>query len=531
MKVLSKHRAFQSVSVGMSDLAKLVGTTYGPHGGIVAVDKKGKPFVTTDGSALVNEVRFQGAERLGAGLIRAATKVVDDQVGDGTTTTVILANALVSAAGMLYSRDWNPTALAQDIRGYLPAVESLVRAMVLHPDSDTLRQVALMSSHGDDLISSTVVDAVTRVGETGTVLVQAGDGTGIDVENRDGLVLTVGWASHGMGKGDGTPRDLEGPLVAVVADPLSSFEDVRTMMEESSQWPGRGLVLFCPSITNDALTTLLINDHKEVIPCLAVAYKHPSPGVTREWLEDIATVTNAELVSKDTGHDVKNFQSQWLGSARKITVGKDKTTILSYPDDAVQERIGHRVNDLLRRAESSTSDYDRDKYRERAGAIDGGLTILRVGGHTTMEAQDRRSRTEDALRAVQQALQSGLVPGAGRAFHFVSVQPELQDTPGGRVLSRALQEPLRVLCERSGVPLGSLDIPQEDPWVGWCPVRKSVGSLWEAPAVVDPLNVVLAVFRAAVSVACETIKTGVVLTSKNRLINLGRVPPGGKSPY
>ncbi len=512
MKVIEGKRALVTLTRGMSELAKLVSVTYGPHGAKVAVVKKGRALVTTDGSSLARETRFQGYERLGVSLVRSATSVVDGSAGDGTSTTILLANALVREALDHYSpRTWNPRLLVQELRSYLPSVESLITDIAREPDEGVLRRVAEMSSHGDDTVVEAVVPAVLRVGETGTVLIQPGDGVGIEADYRDGLVLDVGWAAHAMGRGDGVDRVFEGPIVAVVNHPLFSFEDVRTLMEESSQWPGRGLVLFCPKLAGDALATMVMNDAKGVLPCIAVTYSSPSLYETRDWLEDVAAVANCLMVDPLAGDDVRNFKAEWLGSARKITVGKHRTEILSYPDS--EDRIGVRVGELIRRANNTSSDFDRDRYRARAAAMDGGLCILKVGGYTNVEAVERRSRTEDALHAVRETLTSGVVPGAGRAFHFASMHPDLRGSLGGRVLARALEEPLRVLCARAGVSFDSLPSMSvwADPWTGWCPVRGVVTDFWKPPAVVDPLGVVLGSLRAAVSVACEVMLTEVVL--------------------
>lgn len=510
MKVLEGKQALVTLARGMTELSRLVATTYGPNGSKVAVNKNGRVLVTTDGSALAHEVRFRDLHRLGASLVRGASTKVDRASGDGTSTTILLTGALLEAALDHYSpRTWNPVAIARDIQGFLPAVEELLQHMCIAPNEALLGRVAEMASHGDRMVSEHVVNAVLRVGEDGTVLIRAGDGVGIEMDHREGLVLDVGWAAHAMGKGDGTPREMEGPMVAVVDYPLSSFDDVRTIMEEASQWPGRGLVLFCPKLTGDALTTLILNDAKGVLPCTAVTYFSPSLYDTREWLEDVATVTNAYTVGSDRGDNHHEFKAEWLGSARRITVGRDKTEIHAYPDAG--DRVSARVAELHRRAVESTSDYDHDRYRERGAAMAGGLCTLKVGGYTNSEAQDRRSRVEDSLHAVQETLRTGVVPGAGRALHFVSTMPELQETLGGQVLARALEEPLRVLCARSETSFPTLNLPSDDPWVGWCPVRRKVTDFRESPAVVDPLGVVLASLRAAVSVACTTITTEVVL--------------------
>ena len=510
MKVLEGKQALVTLARGMTELSRLVATTYGPNGSKVAVSKNGRVLVTTDGSALAHEVRFRDLHRLGASMVRSASTKVDRDSGDGTSTTILLTGALLEAALDHYApRTWDPVAMASDIQGFLPAVEDLLQHMCWAPDEAILKRVAEMASHGDRMVSEHVVNAALRVGEDGTVLIRAGDGVGIEMDHREGLVLDVGWAAHAMGKGDGAPREMEGPMVAVVNHPLSSFEDVRTIMEEASQWPGRGLVLFCPKLTGDALTTLILNDAKGVLPCIAVAYFSPSLYDTHEWLEDVATVTNAYTVCSDRGDNHQEFKTEWLGSARRIVVGRDRTEIHAYPDAG--DRVSARVAELHRRAVESTSDYDHDRYRERGAAMAGGLCTLKVGGYTNSEAQDRRSKVEDSLHAVQETLRTGVIPGAGRALHFVSTMPELQGTLGGQVLARALEEPLRVLCARSETSYATLSLPSDDPWVGWCPVRRKIVDFKSDPAVVDPLGVVLGSLRAAVSVACTTITTSVVL--------------------
>lgn len=511
MKVLEGKKALVALTRGVVELSRLVATTYGPNGSKVLVHKNGHVLLTTDGSALAHETRFQGIHRLGAALVRGASSKVDQGLGDGTSTAILLTGALLEAAIDHYSpRTWDPVGMVRDIQAYLPEVEGVLSQMCRPPDESVLRRVAFMASHGDDMIADCVLDAALRVGEDGTVLIRAGDGVGIEMDHREGLVLDVGWCSHAMGKGDGTPREMEGPMVAVVNHPLKTFEDVRSLMEEASQWPGRGLVLFCPMITGDALTTLILNDAKGVLPCVAVSYFNPSKEDTLDWLGDVATVTQATTVDPSRGDPHREFKVEWLGSARRIVVGRDKTEIHGYPD--ARERVSARVAELHRRAVESTSDYDHDRYRERGAALAGGLCTLKVGGHTTSEAQDRRSRVEDALHAVQETLRSGVVPGAGRALHFVSTMPELQETMGGRVLARAMEEPLRVLSSRSNTSFPTLSLPVDDPWVGWCPVRRKMGDFWEAPAVVDPLGVVMGSLRAAVSVAVTTITTEAVLT-------------------
>ena len=507
--ILSGRRALSVLARGMREVAQLVATTYGPNGAKVMVSRCGKPVMTTDGSSLARELKFRGLERIGVALSRSASSKVDEGTGDGTSTALILASAIVDAAMDTYaSRTWNPVDMARDIEGILPLVLELVESLSQPPGLGVLHRVALMASHGDDLVAETVVEAIQRVGEKGTVLITPGEGTGIETEYREGLVLDTGWASHTLGMADGAPHDMEGPMIAVVDARLSSFEDVRTMMEESSQWRGRDLVLFCRDVVDTALDTLLFNVGKRTVLCMAVAFRGPD---ARDHLEDIAAATNTRVVNPALGDDLKNFQAAWLGSARRIKVGRDRTEIVSYPD--ASERIVTRVKELNILARGTSSDYDRDRYHERAAALDGGLCILKVGGYTETEGRERRFRVEDTLHAAREVLRTGVVPGAGRALHFVSQQPSLNLTPGGQVMARALEEPMRVLCARSGVDFGTLVLSCDMPWWGWCPVRMQIVDFEQDPIVADPTGVVLAALRTAVSVAMEVIQTEVVITA------------------
>jgi chaperonin GroEL len=500
--------ALKALADGMREVAQLAATTYGPRGSKVMVSRGGKPLVTTDGSALSRELRVRGLDRVGIALSRVAATKVDDLVGDGTTTTLLLASALVDAALDTYSsRDWNPVLMVRDLEGLVPLVVEMVEAMSVPPGVDFLKEVARMTSHGDDLVAEVVTEAVQRVGENGTILVYAGEGVGIEVENRDGLVLDVGWSAHFFGRmNNWAPYVLEGPMVAVVDGKLSSFNDIQTLLEKGSSIQGRNLVLFCRDLVDGAMETVAYNFGEA--QCLAVAFRGPDG---EGHLGDVAAVTGAHIVDARRGDDLKHFQREWLGSARKITVEKDRTEILSYPD--VEEGVAARVRELLRLAETSPHTYDQDRYKERAAALDGGLCILKVGGYTESEARERRSRVEDTLRATQEVLRSGVVPGAGRALHFVSQQPSLTMTPGGRVLKRTLEEPLRVLARKSGVSFGTLSVPDDSPWIGWCPVRGELENFRQPPYVVDPTGVVVNALKAAVSVAVEVLRTEVLVTT------------------
>jgi chaperonin GroEL len=516
--VLDQQRAWELLSSGAHEVARVVSKTFGPAGGKVMIEKAGSVLVTTDGAALTRETQLDGAKRLGATLIRSAAIKTDEQVGDGTSTTVILADALIREIGKRACvHGWDPVCTVAQIREAHLEAEGQIQHMSRLADRECLDRIALMASHEDPLIAEKVVEAVLAVGEGGSVVISPYEGTGIVLEQKAGLYLNQGWTSFDMAPADGsTEREMDGPLVAVFRQGLRRVGDIATAMEQASQWPGRGLVVFAPSIQGDALKTLLVNDKKGVLSCVGVEYSGSSADLD-DWLEDISAVTNSMIVDTGTGMSPEKFEGSWLGSARRVTLTREHTLVVSYLDGDIPQKIDLRVAQLRARAEVSPYPYEKAKLTERASAIDGGLCTLRIGGLTKQEGQDRRSRVEDALKAVQTCLRGGVVPGAGYALFRACVW--LPQTEGGVILDRALMSVLGTLASRAGaepqtVFREGMEVTLYDPdgWYGWDPLLGDWRDFWvTAPRIVDPTEVVLAALRNAVSVACQIALCGVVL--------------------
>jgi len=518
--VLNQRKVWALLSRGVLEVARVVERTYGPAGGKVMVEKNRSVLVTTDGAALTREAQLGGSKRLGAALVRSAAIETEKQVGDGTSTTVLLTGALVREIGKrAVALDWNPVETVREIREAFEVAEASIRSLSRETDRESLDRVARMASHGDSLVSEPVVDAVLAVGEEGSVVISPYEGTGIVLEQKEGLYLEQGWASFAMCPA-GIEREFDGPLVVVFRKELRRVSDVASAMEAASQWPGRGLVVFAPKVYGEALATLLLNDREGVLSSAAVEYSG-SPADTVDWLEDLATVTNATVVDPAIGFDVENFEAPWLGYARKITLKKDSTLLVSYMDEEILGKIDLRVASLKARAEASPYPYERDRLTERASALDGGLCTIRVGGFTKQEGQDRRSRVEDALRAVQTALRGGVVPGAGQAYFAAS--RDLPPTEGGRILGVALRSILGVLGRRGGTEPAILLSNREryaeafsSRWFGYDPVEKTWRDLYDAPRIVDPTEVAVVALRNAVSVACQIALCGAEMKSRKR---------------
>lgn len=515
--ILDSQEVWRLLSQGVHEVAKVVARTYGPHGGKIAVRKpSGSVLVTTDGASLTREIQLRGPKNLGASMVRSAAIKTEEQVGDGTSTTVLLTDALLREIALVScTPDFNPVALVNQIHEALEAAHTSVLELSRKADMEDLLRVARMASHEDEDIAKAVVDAVMDVGEKGSVVISAYEGVDIVSEHREGLVLSQGWASSEMASSESHERVMDGPLVAVFKAPLKKMADIASAMEQASQWPGRGLVVFAPQIYGEALSTLIVNDKKGVLSCAAVTYSG-SPADLDDWLQDIASITNAKVVDPGVGDAFQDFKSEWLGYARKVTLTRETTTVISYMDGEILRRVDERIDHLRARAEATEFPFDRDRLTERASALDGGLVTLKVGGHTKHEAQDRRSRVEDTLRAVQTCLRSGVVPGAGMALFHASLW--VPETKGGEVLARALRSIVGVLAWRAGLEPNVIiaqafeaTIYDMRGWSGFDPVKREWRPFDEDPRIVDPTEVVLVAVRNAVSIAVQIALCGGIL--------------------
>ena len=463
MRIILADKATNYLRKGIREAGELVRVTYGPTGGTVVLGKRGKVITTADGSTALRSLK----NRMGTGFdLSLATAIgVEDKWGDGTSTTAILSQAIVEAGLATHGHGLDA---ALEVEREWPQSRESLCAMSVMPNEENLWSVGMRASKGDEEIVEALVKAVSEVGVYGTVVLERGFGLGIETQITDGMRINEKWASCHFAS-DGEDTSLEGPLVAVCRGHLLKFEDIAPILEEASQWPGRPIAVFAEGVRGVALDTMIQNHTKKVLNLLAIEYRGNPKGV-RDWLDDIASVTNATIYDRSF---MGSYQSEWLGSARKISVSHKGTVITPYRTPEVSERIEKRISILSQLAEGTDHDFDRDQYNRRAAEMDGGLCIVKIGGITDLEAIERRSRTEDTLHALNAALTTGVVPGAGVA---------LTQCGSGAILSKALAVPRKILKDA------------EDP--GW-----------------DPLGVVLGCSEAAVSLALQVLRTGAVLTS------------------
>lgn len=505
-KVKVVHGARQSLVQGGRELSKAVGVTYGPRGGTVMLDRAAGLLSTKDGAAVSWELNPEHPlHRLGTQVVQQALHKVSQEVGDGTSTTAILIGALLEEGNKLITGGHDPASLQREMSsfcefGLVPVLEALVKEAT----RNDVRRVALSSSNGDSEMADAILSAFDKVGSNGMVVVEDGHSRGIEVTQKQGLEIDRGWESSDFCPSGETHATQEIALVAIVDSTLTKAEDVVSILETASQFP-HPLLVVSKGLYAEALTTVLMNRDK--VPAVAVR----CPGHVehmRDHLEDIAALSGAMIYSPS----LESFGEDHLGSFQKVTVGKEFARFVAFPDK-LEEVIGH-VSKLQRRAETTPSTFDRDRLLERSAMLTDGLCTLKVGASTGTEIKERKGRLEDALRASKLAVDAGVVPGASMSYLKISQILEHADTPGEKMLSRALRAPtcqlLRNAGKEPGVVFRTLSgIPFED-WVGWDLESESLRGLEEF--AVDSFQVVREVIETAVSAA------GTLLTAEIALV-------------
>lgn len=509
--------------LGAKKLARAVAVTHGPAGRTVALARQNGLLSTKDGVSVAREITLEDpVENLGAQILKNACIKVGDTMGDGTTSVAVLASALLEVCHKQVVGGISPLEIAKSLQEASIAACDIVRDLSIKIASRALlERVAFLASNGDDEIARPLAEACLAIGKDGTITIENGHSTEIDLELKNGMEIARGVAHLDFLR-DATERVVEGALVAVVGAKLQSMEDVRELMESASQWPQNQLVIFVEDIHGEALTTMVLNDAKDTVKCCAIRAPGYGPG-KQEHLKDIAALCNAQYIDPVAGMDFrKAFNSEWFGSLRKLTV-KTQSSVLEGYEDAEQV-ISTRLRELDHALTHASSEYDKDRLRERAAKLAGGLCILRIGGATELEIKERRGRVEDALGSVRAALRSGVVPGGGAAYLTAS-EGLLFDPPsiGWHVLGEALKEPFASLVRNAGLEpailleqVGRARDENNDDWIGWEALTDSIRNLYDDPAILDPLDVVVAVIQTAVSSVAVLLTAEVSITRSRR---------------
>jgi chaperonin GroEL len=525
--------ARKSLELGVDAVANAVKVTLGPKGRYVVLDKKfGAPTITNDGVTIAREIEVEDVfENQGAQLVREVATATNDVAGDGTTTATVLAQAIVRQGLKNVAAGANPLALK---RGIEKAVDQVVAHIASQAKAvsgkDQIARVATISA-GDDDIGDVIADAIEKVGKDGVVNVEEGQTFGMDLEFTEGMQFDKGYISPYMVTDqDRMEAVLEDPYILIANQKIGSVRDVLPVLEQVIQ-SGKTILIIAEDVEGESLATLVVNKLRGTFT--GVAVKAPGFGDRRKrMLEDIAILTNAEVITEELGLKLENTEVKQLGRARRVVVTKDTTTIVDGAGEA--GAIKGRINQIKAEIENTDSDFDREKLQERLAKLSGGVAVVKVGAATETEMKEKKHRVEDALQATRAALEEGIVPGGGvallQAFSAVKVDEIEEDDQktGARIVLRALEEPLRQLAENAGLE-GSVvvnDVRKAKKGQGLNAATNEIVDL-VAAGVIDPAMVTRSALQNAASIAKNILTTEAIVAEVPEKEGGGGMPGGG----
>jgi chaperonin GroEL len=510
--------ARKALEAGVDAVANAVRVTLGPKGRYVVLDKKfGAPTITNDGVTIAREIEVEDVfENQGAQLVREVATATNDVAGDGTTTATVLAQAIVRQGMKNVAAGANPLALK---RGIEKAVDEVVANIASQSKEvsgkDQIARVATISA-GDEAIGDVIADAIEKVGKDGVVNVEEGQTLGMDLEFTEGMQFDKGYISPYMVTDqDRMEAILDDPYILIANQKIGSVRDVLPVLEQVIQ-SGKPLLIIAEDVEGESLATLVVNKLRGTFT--GVAVKAPGFGDRRKrMLEDIAILTNAEVITEEMGLKLENTQLSQLGRARRVVVAKDTTTIVDGAGDTAA--IKGRISQIKNEIENTDSDFDREKLQERLAKLSGGVAVVKVGAATETEMKEKKHRVEDALQATRAALEEGIVPGGGVALLQASsavsvdgVDGDEDERTGARIVLRALEEPLRQLAENAGLE-GSVvvnDVRKAKKGQGLNAASNEIVDL-VAAGIIDPAMVTRSALQNAASIAKNILTTEAIV--------------------
>lgn len=454
-----KHgeEARKALQKGVDTLADTVKITLGPKGRNVVLDKKyGAPLITNDGVTIAKEIELEDAfENMGAQLVKEVSTRTNDVAGDGTTTAVILAQAMIDEGLKNVAAGANPVILKKGISGAVNvAVDELKKISKPVSDKNSIGQVASISA-GDENVGNLISEAMEKVGKDGVITIEESKTMKTELTTVEGMQFDRGYASAYMVTNtDKMEAVLESPLILITDKKISSIQEILPIIEPIAQ-QGQRLLIIAEDVEGDALAALVVNKLKGVFNCVAV--KAPGFGDRRKaMLEDIAALTGGTVISSDLGYEFKDVTPDMLGRAATVKVDKDNTTIVGGAGDA--SAIEARKQAIKSQIEATTSDYDKEKLQERLAKLSGGVAVINVGAATEIEMKEKKLRIEDALNATKAAVQEGIVPGGGIALiSTIKVLEKYVETltgdekTGAQIVLKAVQAPLKQIALNAGL--------------------------------------------------------------------------------
>ncbi len=534
-KLTYSEDARKSLRTGIDILADAVKITLGPKGRNVVLDKSfGPPQVCSDGVTIAKEIELPDSfENMGAQLLKEAATKTNDAAGDGTTTSVVLAQAIITDGFKNVTAGTNPMAIKRGIERAVNAVVAEVQGMAQSVETrERIGQVASLSAH-EEAIGETIAEAMEKVGKDGVITVEESKGLSDEIEYVEGMQVDRGYISpYFITNPDRMESVLEDPTIIITDKKISAVADMLPALEKLLQVGRKNVVIVSEDVDGEALATIVVNKLRGTLNALAV--KAPGFGDRRKaMLEDIAILTGGTVISEETGRKLDSATLEDFGQARRVSATKDETTIVEGrgSEDAIQARI----TQIKAQIEDTTSEFDREKLQERMAKLSGGVAVIKVGAATEIELKERKARVEDALSATRSAVEEGIVPGGGvalvraqRALENLSDMPA-DEKVGVDIIRRSLEQPLKLIVENAGfegaVVLNQVKQQADD--YGYDAEVGEYGPMLER-GIVDPAKVTRSALQNAASVAA------MVLTTESMISEIPQdrpampaMPPGG----
>jgi chaperonin GroEL len=529
--------AREKLKRGVDALANAVKVTLGPKGRNVVIGKKfGAPHVTKDGVTVAKEIELKDPiENMGAQMVKEVASKTADIAGDGTTTATVLAQAIITAGLKNVAAGANPMDLKRGIDKAVLSVVSNLKAISkeVGSDNDKIKQIATISANNDEAIGSLIAEAMKVVGNDGVITVEEAKGTETDVKTVEGMQFDRGYLSpYFVTNTEKMIAEMEHPLILIYDKKISNMKELLPVLEPVVQ-NGKSLLIIAEDVDGEALATLVVNRLRGSLKIAAV--KAPGFGDRRKaMLEDLAILTGGQVISEERGYTLENATLDMLGTAEKVEIDKDNTTIINGA--GAKENIQARIGQIKAQMEATSSDYDREKLQERLAKLAGGVAVLYIGAPTEVEMKEKKDRVDDALAATRAAVEEGIVPGGGVAFiraidKLATLKGVNEDeTTGIAIVMRAIEEPLRQIIANAGgegaVIVQKVREGKDD--FGYNARTEQFQNLYEA-GVIDPTKVTRIAIENAASIAAMLLTTECVIADEpeENMPAMGGGMPGG----
>ena len=503
----------QAILAGVNKLADTVKVTLGPKGRNVVLEKKfGGPNVTKDGVTVAKEIELEDRlENLGAQMVREVASKTSDVAGDGTTTATILAQAIYRGGLKSVAAGANPMSIKRGIEKATTAIVEELHVIAQPVEGKAVSQVAAISANSDETIGDIIAEAMEKVGKDGVITVEEGKSIETDLDVVEGMQFDRGYLSpYFVTDQDSMEVNFENPMILIHEKKISSMKDLLPLLEQSAR-AGRPLLIIAEDIEGEALATLVVNKLRGTLQAAAV--KAPGFGDRRKaMLEDIAILTGGKAIMEETGIKLEGVQPEDLGSANRVVIDKDNTTIVEGGGET--EAIEGRVKQIRAQVEDTTSDYDREKLQERLAKLVGGVAVIRVGAATETEMKEKKARVEDAMHATRAAVEEGIVPGGGVALirsgrALAGIEAEGDEAIGVSIVQKAIEAPLRWIATNAGQE-GAIVVERvregKSDQYGYNAASDEYGNLVEA-GVIDPVKVTRTALQNAASISSLMLTT------------------------